>query len=142
LYGRVGSEAIVRGLENRTLLCHGHYENGVPSTICGKDPEHIVVARGGLVVFDFRILDAHGAAGDVDAAADAVAVGGAIAAGGLVVRDLGTHDAGGGVLDEYPAAQSVAAMNPLAPRDHIPCDGRVRDGEESGDAVLVGAEDA
>ncbi len=53
--------------------------------------EHVVVAGGGVVVIDFRLVDAHGAAGVVDAASHPLAVTAADASGttaGSVVNDI------------------------------------------------------
>src|SRR5262249_61705207 len=93
------------------------------------------------VPLDLRVLDAHGAAGDVDAAAHARAVGDAVAAAGLVVGNGRIRDARGGVVEVNAAPEAVAAKDAGTSRDHVAADDRVGDGEERGDAVLVGAED-
>src|SRR4051812_17328884 len=115
---------------NRPVYDPGRRHNDGPSTPEVEGAEHVVVAGGGVVVADERVRDAHGAAVDVDAAAHALAVGGAVPAVGFVVADGGIHNARGGVLEVQAAAQAVAAEDAGAPRGQVAADGRVRDGDE------------
>src|SRR5262245_47417732 len=87
------------------------------SAIRVEGTEHVIVAGGGVVPFDLGVLDAHLAAGDVDAAADAVADGGAVAAAGFVVSDARIDDARAGVVEIDPPAETVAALESISPCD-------------------------
>src|SRR5262249_5924766 len=116
---------------------------GAASTARVEGAEHVVVAGGGVGALDLGVHEGHGATGDVDPAAHARAVAAAaVAARGLVVGDGAILDARGGVVEVNAAAEAVAAVNARAAGDHVAGDGRIRDGQERGDAVLVGAEDA
>src|SRR5262245_31246790 len=110
----------------------------------GEVAKHVVVAGGGVVVFDLRMLGARHAAGDdVDAAAQAQArgpAGAGSAAVGLVVGHLAVRERDTrGVLDEQAAPEAVAAFAsgpPLAARGPVVGERTMADGNKGGSEVV------